>query len=112
MWQFFKAALARADEAVIHYLNRPGKDGEQRATVFIDEIGPMELDRNLGMVRTLARLDAIALGDVIENTACIVVARPIIASHLASRWPKSSVLDIEGMSIAKAAEEISRLMLW
>lgn len=112
MWQFFKEALKRADEEVVHYLSQIPMDGVHRTVVFIDEIGPLELDRNLGMQRTLAGLDAVARGGGLDTTDYIVVARPDIARRLSSRWPQSALLAIDGMSIEMAAESISRRMTW
>lgn len=110
-WQFIKAGLSRADEAVIRYLKRIALDGTDRAMVFVDEIGPLELEHNSGMRMTLSRLDAQAREEYRGHSDYIVVARPDIASRLASRWPNAMVLDMDGMSITKAALEISRLML-
>ena len=50
-WEFRRSALAAADGAIL-------KDMEGSLFVFVDEIGPLELDHGLGMSGTLARLDA------------------------------------------------------
>ena len=104
MWYFDEAALRAADEAASLFLAASGS-AAPRSVAFVDEIGPMELDHTIGMIRTLAGLDA-AAGSAMatQSPDCIVVARPDIAGRLAIRWPLSLCIDMETLSVREAAD--------
>ena len=98
-WEFRLSALAEADTMIVH-------DTEIAQFVFVDEIGPLELDHGLGMSRTLARLDADKTGN---NCILLVCVRQDLASTLAERWPKSILVELAQdklSSIAKAEQVI------
>jgi nucleoside-triphosphatase THEP1 len=85
-WEFRRSALASADAAII-------QDTEGSWFVFVDEIGPLELDHGLGMCRTLARLDA----DKDKNEGIMMVcARQDLVKVLTERWPGSLVVELTG----------------
>ncbi|OHD78684.1 MAG: hypothetical protein A3J97_17090 [Spirochaetes bacterium RIFOXYC1_FULL_54_7] len=98
-WEFRQSALAAADTAIL-------KDIEASLFVFVDEIGPLELDHGIGMSRTLARLDA----DKDINTCTIVVCiRQDLSQALTERWPGSPVVELNGhgqAAISRAEEAI------
>jgi len=64
-----------------------------RAVAIIDELGPLELDHDLGFLRTLQAIDALVSIGQASSVDCIVSARPDIAGRLASRWPGCRVID-------------------
>lgn len=101
-WEFDGAALAEADEAASAAVDAAASARRAEARlVIVDEIGPLELDRGVGMVRTLAALDRAGRGGLM-----VVVARPDIADRLALRWPGSVRLDVEGVSFELTAGRI------
>lgn len=114
MWEFSKAALAAADAAACR--DAASALGSSRGhIVFIDEIGPLELDRGVGLIGTLAALDEAALNEAALNEAAldgtrrrtfVVVARPDIAARLAARWPGARVVDMEGGTAEDVAKAI------
>jgi len=112
MWEFQKSGLAAADAAISGYVATLGvatlgvtRPGYRMPLVFVDEIGPLELDRGTGMVKTLAALDEAApLGA--PGALFLVVARPDIAARLAERWPGSLLIEMNGTGPESAAEAI------
>lgn len=85
-WEFRQSALSSADAAII-------RDTETAQLVFVDEIGPLELDYGMGMCGTLARLDA----DTNKNNCIIVVCvRADLAHVLSERWPTSLLVELSG----------------
>jgi len=116
MWEFSKQALVSADQAIIGYASKasetkndetsPGGNAELHPPIlFVDEIGPLELDRGTGLVKTLAMLDDIARQDE-TGLRFLVVARPDIAARLKERWPVSTMVEMDGTSYRKTAEAI------
>ncbi len=108
MWNFDEAALRAADEAISLFISASGF-AARRSIAFVDEIGPMELDHDIGMILTLAGLDAVAGRAMAaqapdQSPLCIVVARPDIAGRLAIRWPRSLRIDMETLSVREAAD--------
>lgn len=101
MWEFSKAALAAADRSIIEYVAGSGGDmidgiaDPSSAVVFVDEIGPLELNRGTGLVKTLAMLDEAAMKRG-PGLRFLVVARPDIATRLEERWPDSRLVEMTG----------------
>lgn len=102
MWEFSKAALSAADEAAAAFI-AAAREAATPALAIVDEIGPLELDRNAGMTRTLAALDEAERAPD-RSAACLVVARPDIADRLALRWSASVRIEMDGLSYREAAE--------
>jgi nucleoside-triphosphatase THEP1 len=102
-WEFRRSALTSADAAII-------QDIEAARFVFVDEIGPLELDHGLGMCRTLARLDT----DKANNKSIMMVcARQDLEKVLTERWPESLVVELTGadpISLRKAEEAILEIV--
>jgi len=116
MWEFSKQALATADQAILDCVarfreaksddTRPGGKAVLRPTlIFVDEIGPLELDRGTGLIKTLAMLDESA-GQREADLKFLVVARPDIADRLKERWPDSILVEMTGASYENTAEAI------
>lgn len=106
MWEFGKPALAAADQAIIRYaatLDLPGNQGKR--ILFVDEIGPLELDRGAGLIQSLAMLDSAAPRHEADRMF-LVVARPDIAGRLRERWPGSAMLEMDAKGSAAAADAI------
>ncbi|MFH2113385.1 MAG: nucleoside-triphosphatase [Spirochaetota bacterium] len=98
-WEFRRSALAAADASIL-------KDIGTSPFVFVDEIGPLELDHGIGMSQTLARLDA---DKDINNCAILVCARQDLVQALTARWPGSSLVELTGegpAAILRAEETI------
>lgn len=107
MWAFDKAVLAGADETVAADLSDIRTESGRPSLVIVDEIGPLELDRSTGMIRSLRILDSLAAGSGKE--ACqVVVARPDIAARLHERWPGCVTLLIESGQSEQVATDIIR----
>ncbi len=111
MWEFSKQALEAADQTILEYVTgfdnaiQDSTMDRAPALVFVDEIGPLELDRGTGLVKTLAMLDDIARRH--ENGLnFLVVARPDIAARLMNRWPDSILVEMNGTSYPETAEFI------
>jgi len=108
MWEFSKAALAMADQTIIEYVAGfnsaipDGTAGPVPALVFVDEIGPLELDRGTGLVKTLVMLDE-GVRKRGPDLNFLVVARPDIAVRLKERWPDSTLLEMTGSSYLETA---------
>jgi len=117
MWEFNRAALAAADEAVCRGIAAAlGPSGDR--IVFVDEIGPLELDRGVGLTGALAALDWIAADRARPGPSArgrprrdtfVVVARPDIAGRLAARWPGAIAVGMEGMTAQDASRKILAL---
>jgi len=116
MWEFSKQALATADQAIIDYVDRfsesknddtrPGSNADlQRPVIFVDEIGPLELDRGKGLVRALETLDRVVRQRE-ADMRFLVVARPDIAARLMERWPDSILVEIARASYRETAETL------
>lgn len=110
MWRFDPEALAEADEAARGCIHGSPAEAGSRRLCLIDEIGPLELDWDLGFVSTLEALDASrgagdSAGGVEDGypAACVVTARPEIADRLESRWSGSLRVDL-----TRSAEPESR----
>jgi nucleoside-triphosphatase THEP1 len=100
-WEFNRPALAAADATII-------KDIEASQLVFVDEIGPLELEHGIGLNRTLARLDADKDGDR-DNCTIVVCIRQDLTQILTRRWPGSILVELTGDSpaaIGRAEEAI------
>ena len=98
-WEFRLSALAEADTKIV-------RDIDTAQFVFVDEIGPLELDHGLGMSRTLARLDTDKTGN---SCILLVCVRQDLAPTLAKRWPKSKLVELvqdNPTSIAQAEQVI------
>jgi hypothetical protein len=98
-WEFRQSALAAADASIL-------KDIEACLFVFVDEIGPLELDHGIGMVRTLARLDA---DEDMDNCIILVCIRQDLAQMLTERWPGSRLVELTGegqLSIGNAEQAV------
>lgn len=87
-WEFRQSALAKADASII-------RDMEAALFVFVDEIGPLELDHGIGLCRTLTRLDA---DKNIDNCVFLVCTRQDLALPLKQRWPDSCLVELTGGS--------------
>ena len=83
-WEFRLSILTAADAVII-------RDTEAARFVFVDEIGPLELDHGMGMAKTLARLDA---DKKINNCSILVCARQDLAQTLVERWPESRLVKL------------------
>ena len=105
MWEFRKPALAAADAAIAEYVAALGDAaaGHALPMVFVDEVGPLELDHGTGLMETLAALDAAVLRGS-PGALYLIVARPDIAARLAARWPAARTLSMEGITPRDAAE--------
>ena len=79
--------------------------------VVIDEIGPLELDKSTGMIRSLLTLDGLA-SESGNGALQVVGARPDIAARLAARWPGSVTLRIEPGQAEQVANDIIRRLEW
>ncbi|MDX9958967.1 MAG: nucleoside-triphosphatase [Clostridia bacterium] len=102
-WEFRRSALAAADAAIV-------KDIDASLFVFVDEIGPLELEHGIGMNRTLARLDA---DKDINNCTIVVCIRLDLAQVLAKRWPGSILVELSGegqTAISRAEEAILKVV--
>ncbi|HUW69381.1 MAG TPA: nucleoside-triphosphatase [bacterium] len=111
MWAFERTILSKADETAAAYLLDLRASAGLPPLIIIDEIGPLELDRSIGMVKTLRLLDHLAAGAGKE--AChVVVARPDIAARLQKRWPAAVVLVIEAGQADQTAREIILRSIW
>jgi len=105
-WAFDRAALAEADAAAADAIaGVSGPDGPGAGLAVVDEIGPLELDRGVGMVGALAALDR-AAADRSGRGLAVVVARPDIADRLAARWPGSVRIDVSGSPFDRNARRI------
>jgi len=100
MWDFSKAALSSADGTAAAFI-AAARGVATPALAIVDEIGPLELDRNAGLTKTLAALDEAAQA---RSPACLVVARPDIADRLVLRWRSSRRIEMDGLSYRDAAE--------
>lgn len=105
MWAFDRAVLARADELAAADLS--AVDAGAPRIIFVDEIGPLELDRSTGMIGSLRALDRLSAGGGAEGWQ-VVVARPDIAERLRTRWPEAVVLELEPGRADQAAGQIIR----
>lgn len=107
IWAFDKEILTRADETVVADLSDMLRGVEPPPLIIIDEIGPLELDKSMGMIKSLRLLDRLASGA--GKDACeVVVARPDIAARLKARWPDAITLAIEAGHADQTAMEIIR----
>ncbi len=114
MWEFYKTALAGADETARRELALAcGTPGDW--LVCIDEIGPLELNKGRGLMRTLAAVDTLASGagapdgsarGQAHRVTIIVVARPDIAAWLETRWPGSRIISLDGLDAPTAARAL------
>ncbi len=105
-WEFSKAALAAADQAIIQSLaDFSHTENKRSSIIFVDEIGPLELDRSTGLVKTLALINKTAR---LRRTdlQLLVVARPDIAARLMALWPDSALLEMEGTDYGETAQAI------
>lgn len=112
-WEFDRKALAEADAATAAAVSGgSGPIGAAPSLVIVDEIGPLELERGSGMVKTLVALDEAAspewerAGDAERLGLTVVVARPDIADKLAARWPGSVRLDVSDVPFERTARRI------
>ncbi len=106
MWEFSKLALVAADQAIVRYaaaLELPGNQGKR--IIFVDEIGPLELDRSAGLVQSLAILDGAASRHEADRMF-LVVARPDIAGRLIERWPCSAMVEMDATGSVATANAI------
>jgi nucleoside-triphosphatase THEP1 len=96
-WEFRISALAAADATIV-------KDIDTSLFVFVDEIGPLELEHGIGMIRTLDRLDA---DKDMDNGIIVVCIRQDLAQTLTKRWPGSQLVELsgEGQAATNRAEE-------
>ncbi|TFG83764.1 MAG: hypothetical protein E4H20_04785 [Spirochaetales bacterium] len=122
-WEFNREELRLADHVAtdaIRLLAPPSgqvhtnTDPVTPRAVFIDEIGPLELDYGVGFTCTLAALDALAssfatLRDDKRSPAAIVAVRPELVPSLLARWPEALVLRIRIEDREETAGKISRL---
>ncbi len=102
-WEFRQSALAAADASIV-------KDIEASLFVFVDEIGPLELDHGIGMSRTLARLDAHKDS---SNCTIVVCIRQDLIQTLTQRWPGSILVELTGKgqaALGKAEEAVLMLV--
>lgn len=94
MWEFSKQVLTAADETISGYKTRlAGYANRRPPLIFVDEIGPLELDRGTGLVKTLAMLDE-AASQYEAGTRFLVLARPDIATRLKDRWSQSTIVEM------------------
>jgi nucleoside-triphosphatase THEP1 len=108
MWEFSKQALADADQTIIEYVASTDAGGSTDMCppiLFVDEIGPLELDRATGLVETLAMLDRRSMRRQ-TDLRFLVVARPDIAARLKERWPDSVVVTMGESSYPETAQVI------
>ncbi len=105
MWAFDKAILARADELTAADLRAIDTGAGSPRLIFVDEIGPLELERSIGMIGSLRVLDRLSAKRRYAGWQ-VVVARPDIAERLLARWPEAMVLELEPGRADQAAREI------
>jgi nucleoside-triphosphatase THEP1 len=97
-WVFNRKAIEVSDLHASMFINTQMHHMEERvplpgAVAIIDEIGPLELDYELGFIRTLGAIDALASLGQASAIDCIISARPDIASRLSARWPGCRVIN-------------------
>lgn len=111
-WEFWIDGLRRADRACVAALARAERD----SIVFVDEIGPLELEYGLGLAGTLAAIDGLAApsaemgeGWAAERggarnegrkAAIVVAVRPELADSLVKRWPGSRTIRAAAATMA------------
>jgi nucleoside-triphosphatase THEP1 len=120
-WEFYTTGLQEADRAVQTGLAAGG-------TVFVDEIGPLELEHGQGMHGALAALDSThamitglstavdwqgaVLGSVPGTTQLAIVScRDALADTLQVRWPGSRVYSIQTGLDVTAIDRLAGLIL-
>lgn len=105
MWRFHGAVLREMDRIARDAVAEMDAGGGQGAPAcaFVDEIGPLEMAWGIGLVRTLARIDA-AFSAPAEATRgmVIVTCRSALADTLAGRWPAAKRVDLDGLGAACA----------
>ena len=82
-WRFDEATLTWGDEALRRAADTPAD------LVVVDELGPLEFQRGIGLVAGLGLVDALTSG-----VACVVVRPSLLAAAL-KRWPDAVVIDVE-----------------
>jgi nucleoside-triphosphatase len=80
----------RFDEQVLAWGNRILQELDPSDLVIIDELGPLELQDNNGLLAGLNILD-----EHIYRTAFVVI-RPELLGLAQTRWPEAQVLEIHG----------------
>jgi len=105
MWAFDKAVLAKADELTAADLSAIQSGAGSPQLIFVDEIGPLELDKSTGMIGSLRMLDRLS-ADRFGAGWQVVVARPDIAARLQARWPDAAMLEMEAGHADQTAREI------
>lgn len=106
MWRFDPDALAAADGAARGCIDSSPAGAGARRLCVIDEIGPLELDWNLGFVSALEALDASLGAEDGYPAACVVTARPEIADRLGSRWRGSIRVGLDGGAERESREAV------
>ena len=82
-WRFEDATLTWGNDV----LRRAQQSAPQ--LLVVDELGPLELQRDAGLLAGIAAIDALEQG-----LACVVV-RPSLLDAALKRWPNAIVVDVE-----------------
>jgi len=82
-WRFDEAALRWGSDVLRQARTEMGQ------LLIVDELGPLELQREAGLVGGLEAVDQLTHG-----VACVVVRPSLLATAL-RRWPDAVVLDVE-----------------
>jgi len=105
MWAFDKAVLTKADELTAADLSAIQTGAGSPRLIFVDEIGPLELDKSTGMIASLRMLDHLSAYRFGAGWQ-VVVARPDIAARLQARWPDAVMLEMEAGHADQTARQI------
>jgi len=84
-WRFDESALAWGNAA----LRAATTGAEPPDLLLVDELGPLEFARGVGLTEGLAAIDAGRYA-----VACVVV-RPALVDDALRRWPDATVVDVE-----------------
>lgn len=89
-WRFDESALAWGNEVLREAARGDGRAvGVPPRLLVVDELGPLEFVRGVGLMAGLAAVDE---G---RYAAAFVVVRPALVDEALRRWPDATVLDVE-----------------
>lgn len=90
-WRFDKVEIMKADQYLFKVILQTTA-ARQASIVFVDEIGPLELNWKEGFYKSLLALDK---EYVCTNKFALISVRPDISVVLKQRWPDSQDINIE-----------------
>lgn len=88
-WRFDEAVLAWGNEVLRAASEDGSADDAARRLLVVDELGPLEFVRGVGLTQGLRAVDARRYA-----LACVVV-RPALIDEALRRWPDATVVDVE-----------------